>query len=68
VTQSSDTEKSTLPENAYNLIEKYGLGSNDAAILNMAIYSTINGFVSNDGDMEFAVLKGAYDPSKFFGL
>lgn len=55
-------------ETTYSFIEKYGLASNDAAILNMASYSTIHGFVSNDGDLEFAVSKGAYDPDKFFGL
>lgn len=52
-------------ETAYSFIEKYGLASNDAAILNMAIYKTIDGFVSNDGDIEFAVSKGCYPHEKF---
>jgi predicted nucleic acid-binding protein len=55
-------------EIAYSFIEKYGLASNDAAILNMANYKTIDGFVSNDGDIEFAVSKGAYPREQFFGL
>jgi predicted nucleic acid-binding protein len=55
-------------ETAYSFIEKYGLASNDAAILNMTVYKTIHGFVSNDGDLEFAVTQGAYDPNKFFGV
>lgn len=55
-------------DNVYLMIEKYGLGSNDAAILNMANYSSICGFVSNDGDMSFAINQGAYNPAKFFGI
>ncbi len=64
------TDKDNWPkwERAYQFIERYGLASNDAAILNMAIYPTIDGFVSNDGDMEFAVKQGAYETTKFFGL
>lgn len=42
------------------LQEKYGLAANDAAILNMANGARdIDAFVSNDGDMLFAVASGA---------
>lgn len=57
-----------LTNNVYLMIEKYGLGSNDAAILNMANYSSICGFVSNDGDMIFTINQGTYNPAKFFGI
>lgn len=46
------------------LQEKYGLASNDAAILNMMNGAqNIDAFVSNDGDMLFAVASGALKDS-----
>lgn len=45
------------------LQEKYGLASNDAAILNMASGAVgIDSFISNDGDILFAVANGALKP------
>lgn len=42
------------------LMEKYGLASSDAAILNMVNGGQkIEGFISNDGDILFAAAKGA---------
>lgn len=48
------------------IIEKFGLASNDAAILNMANKGIgIDGFISNDGDMVFAIQNGALNSSVF---
>lgn len=52
----------------HKLIEDHLLGSSDAAILNTAKYSTIDGFVSNDSDLSIAASNGAYDASKFFRI
>jgi predicted nucleic acid-binding protein len=49
-----------------NLIEKFALSSNDAAILNMALANRIDGIISNDGDVIFAVRNGAYPSDKLF--
>lgn len=47
-------------EHVDGLIEKHGLGSNDAAIINMVNGAKdIDGFISNDGDLLFAIAKGA---------
>lgn len=44
---------------ANSLMEKYGLASNDAAILNMVNGgNSIDGFLTNDGDLLFAIAKG----------
>lgn len=54
--------KSTWPKwpDADLIQEKFGLASNDAAILNMANGANgIDSFISNDGDMLFAVSNGA---------
>jgi predicted nucleic acid-binding protein len=46
------------------LMEKYGLGSNDAAILNMVNGGkNIDAFLSNDGDLLFSIAKGAMKPN-----
>ena len=50
----------------HSLIENHLLASSDAAILNMAKYSKIDGFVSNDSDLIIAVTNGAYEKTKFF--
>lgn len=52
----------------HSLIENHLLGSSDAAILNMAKYSKIDGFVSNDSDLVIAVTNGAYEKSRFFQI
>lgn len=45
---------------ADTLMEKFGLASSDAAILNMVSGGqNIEGFISNDGDILFAAAKGA---------
>ncbi len=45
---------------AYNLMEKFGLASMDAAILNMVNGAQgVDCFLSNDGDLHFAIKKGA---------
>lgn len=64
------SDKANWPKwnGAFSLIENYGLASNDAAILNMADYSTIHGFISNDGDIEFACSKGGYDINKLIKI
>lgn len=49
-----------------NLIEKYALSSNDAAILNMAFAERIDGFISNDKDLIIAIEYGAYLSDKSF--
>jgi len=61
-------EKTEWPKwgTANNLIEKYALASNDAAILNMAFAKKIDGFISNDRDLVFAVKNGAYPSDKLF--
>jgi len=61
-------EKSEWPKwgTANNLIEKYALASNDAAILNMAFAKRIDGIISNDKDLVFAVKNGAYPSDKLF--
>ncbi len=41
------------------LMEKFGLASSDAAILNMVNGERIEGFITNDGDILFATAKGA---------
>ncbi|MFN8369588.1 MAG: hypothetical protein U0T83_03060 [Bacteriovoracaceae bacterium] len=43
------------------LVERFALASNDAAILNMANFSTIDGLVTNDGDMLFVAENGGFD-------
>jgi predicted nucleic acid-binding protein len=46
-------------ESANALMEKFGLASNDAAILNMVNGGNgIDGFLTNDGDLLFAIAKG----------
>ena len=55
-------EKDSWPkwDSADLLMEKYGLASNDAAILNMVNGGkNIEGFISNDGDILFAAAKKA---------
>lgn len=55
-------QKSNWPEweSTDMLMEKYGLASNDAAILNMVNGGlNIEGFISNDGDILFAAAKSA---------
>lgn len=48
------------------VIEKFGLASNDAAILNMVNKGAgVDGFISNDGDMIFAIQNGALNSSVF---
>jgi len=63
-------DKSNWPkwDGMHKLIEDHLLGSSDAAILNMAKYSTIDGFISNDSDLSIAASNGAYDASKFFRI
>lgn len=49
-------------EDCDRIVEKYGLATNDAAILNMANKgSGIDAFISNDGDMIFAIQNGALE-------
>lgn len=48
------------------LIEKYALSANDGAILNMAYCHRVDGFMSNDKDLIFAVKNGAYSSDKLF--
>lgn len=51
---------------ADKLIESYALSSNDAAIMNMAQTSRIDGFISNDNDIILAIKNGAYFSDKKF--
>lgn len=56
------SQKNNWPKwySADRIMEKYGLASNDAAILNMVNGGkNIEGFISNDGDILFAAAKQA---------
>jgi predicted nucleic acid-binding protein len=51
-------------EQADRIQEKFGLASNDAAILNMVNGAKdIDAFITNDGDMLFAIMNGALQVS-----
>jgi len=51
-------------DQAYGLMEKFGLGSSDAAILNMVNGGkAIDGFFTNDGDLLFAIAKDGLNPA-----
>ena len=52
----------------HSMIENYLLASNDAAILNMVNYSSIDGIISNDTDLEFAVTQGAIGTKVLFQI
>ncbi len=61
-----ESNKSKWPKwtDADLIQEKFGLASNDAAILNMVNGARgIDSFMTNDGDMLFAVSNGAINPN-----
>lgn len=64
------TDKTNWPNwsGMHSMIENYLLASNDAAILNMVNYKTIDGIISNDSDLEFAVKQGAIGPKVLFQI
>lgn len=63
-------DKSNWPNwsGMHAMIENYLLASNDAAILNMVNYKSIDGIISNDSDLEFAVKQGAIGSKVLFQI